>query len=187
MDVVESILEFWFGRPGTPDHGRLRAMWFEKNAGFDSAIRVRFRDAYESAARGDLDGAMGSARGCLALAILLDQFPRNMFRGMAKAFVGDPKARSVASEAIAKGFDLAVTPTERRFFYLPFEHSESLADQERSLALFTRLGDAESIDYAIRHLEIIQRFGRFPHRNLALGRASTDAERAFLTQPGSSF
>ena len=187
MDVVEAVLEFWFGRPGSSDHGRPRAIWFKKNAAFDSAIRVRFRDDYERAAGGGLDDLLSSARECLALVILLDQFPRNLFRGMAKAFAADPKARHVAAQAVARGFDRAVSDTERRFFYLPFEHSESLADQERSLALFTAVADPESIDYAIRHLEIIRRFGRFPHRNLALGRASTEAERAFLAQPGSAF
>ncbi|MSO91847.1 MAG: DUF924 domain-containing protein [Rhodospirillales bacterium] len=187
MDMVEAVLEFWFGRPGSPDYGRPRAKWFEKDAAFDSVISARFHDGYAAAARGDLDGLMSSARGSLALAILLDQFPRNMFRGMAKAFAADAKARVVAGDAVANGFDRALSTTERRFLYLPFEHSEILADQDRSVLLFAALGDPGSIDYAIRHRDIIARFGRFPHRNRVVGRARTAAEVEFLARPGSSF
>ena len=128
-----------------------------------------------------------SARGCLALIVLLDQFSRNMFRGTARAFAADAKALSVACAALDRGFDQEAPAVLRSFFYLPFEHSEVLADQERSVALFEALGDADGLDYAIRHHDIIARFGRFPHRNELLGRENTPEESTFLTQPGSRF
>ena len=163
-----------FGVYATPES-------FPKSDGMIAGSRVPISGGQAVGVFGDL------APGTYALAILLDQFPRNMFRGRAKAFATDAKARAVAAAAISKGFDRALPVVERRFLYLPFEHSEFLADQERAISLFAGLGDALSLDYAIRHRAIIARFGRFPHRNGALGRASTMAEIAFLAQPGSSF
>ncbi len=187
MDLDRRIHAFWFGAPGSPEHGRKREAWFKADDAFDAEIRAAFLDDFEAAARGDLDAMADRPAGALALIILLDQFPRNMFRGTARAFETDPKALSIAAETVAQGFDQALTVIERTFVYLPFEHSESLADQDRSIALYEALGDAESLDYAVRHRDIIQRFGRFPHRNAVLGRDSTPEEAAFLLQPGSSF
>ncbi len=192
MPRVDDILDFWFGRPGDAGDGGKREIWFEKNDDFDAAIRENFMADYQAAEAGQLDPMQRTARGALALVILLDQFPRNMFRGEARAFAADAQAREVAGAAIACGFDLALTPVERRFFYLPFEHGENLADQARC-AQYMREHlppDAErdaSIEYARHHRVIIERFGRFPHRNAALGRTSTAEEIAFLDEPNSSF
>jgi uncharacterized protein (DUF924 family) len=145
----------------------------------------------QEAANGGLDRLADFPDGALTLAILLDQFPRNLFRGRPEAFAQDAKARATAQAAIARGFDQLLAPVERVFIYLPFEHSEALDDQHRSVALFESLPAvpwrAEQIDYAARHRDIIARFGRFPHRNAALGRVSAAEEAAFLQQPGSSF
>jgi len=177
------VLEFWFGQN--------RKAWFEKNREFDEQIRSRFLALFEQALRGELDLWRREPAGCLALVILLDQFPRNMFRGSAKAFAGDDLARAAARLILDSGWDKAMTPDERMFAYLPFEHSESLADQERCLALMTEIAvtpdTADLPKWAEAHLAIIRRFGRFPHRNAALGRASTPEETEFLRQPGSSF
>lgn len=187
MELERRIHEFWFGAPGSPDHGRNREAWFKADDAFDAEIRAQFLDDFESAARGDLDSMAEGSVGALALIILLDQFPRNMFRGSARAFATDPKALSIADATVARGLDQALTDIERAFVYLPFEHSERLADQDRSVALYEALGDAESLDYAVQHRVIIERFGRFPHRNAVLGRESTPEEEAFLEEPGSSF
>ncbi len=192
MPRVDDILDFWFGRPGDAGYGGKREIWFEKNDDFDAEIRDRFMADHEAAEAGRLDPMQRTARGALALVIVLDQFPRNMFRGEARAFATDAQAREVAGAAIACGFDLALTPVERRFFYLPFEHGETLADQARC-AWYMREHlppDDErdaSIGHARRHRVIIERFGRFPHRNAALGRTSTPEEIAFLEEPNSSF
>ena len=192
MPRIDDILDFWFGRPGDAGYGGKREIWFEKNDDFDAAIRDRFMADYEAAEAGWLDPMQRTARGALALVIVLDQLPRNMFRGEARAFATDVQAREVAGAAIACGFDKALTPVERRFFYLPFEHGENLADQARC-ARYMREHlppDAErdhSIEYARRHRVVIERFGRFPHRNAALGRTSTPEEIAFLDEPNSSF
>lgn len=187
MELERRIHEFWFGAPGSPEHGGKREAWFKADDAFDAEIRAQFLDDFEAAARGDLDAMADQANGALALIILLDQFPRNMFRGTARAFTADPKALSIAEATVARGLDQALTDIERTFVYLPFEHSERLADQDRSIALYEALGDAESLDYAVQHRVIIERFGRFPHRNAVLGRESTPEEEAFLLQPGSSF
>jgi uncharacterized protein (DUF924 family) len=158
--------------------------WFEKDAAFDAAIRARFLDAYAAAAAGRLAAWERDAEGALALLIVLDQFPRNMFRGEARMFAADPLARAVAERAIARGFDKLYVPPERRFFYLPFTHSENLADQERCVALNRAAADDEGVKWAELHAEIIRRFGRFPHRNQALGRATTPDEQAFLAGGG---
>ena len=158
--------------------------WFNKNAAFDKEIRERFFDTYEAAAAGRLSDWEQSAQGALALLILLDQFPRNMFRGDTRAFATDPLARAITAGAIIRGFDSQVPKELRSFFYLPFEHSEDLADQERCIALNKATGDADGLKWAEIHANIIRRFGRFPHRNAALGRTTTPEEQAFLDGGG---
>lgn len=178
--MIDEVLAFWFSEP-------VEARWFRADPALDAAIGERFGALVTAAAAGELDDWLETADGALALVILLDQFPRNIHRGTPAAFAADAKARAVADRALALGHDRAVAAARRLWFYLPFEHSEQLADQQRSLALFTALGDAGLLDYAVRHHEIIARFGRFPHRNTVLGRPSTAEERAFLTQPGAAF
>jgi uncharacterized protein (DUF924 family) len=158
--------------------------WFSKDVDFDREITTRFLAAHEAAAAGRLSDWEATPEGAFALLILLDQFPRNMFRGSARAFATDPLARAVADRAIARGFATRAADTERAFFYLPFEHSEKLADQERSLALWRQSGSGEIDKYAQTHADIIRRFGRFPHRNAVLGRATTPEEQAFLDAGG---
>ena len=164
--------------------------WFAKNAKFDEAIALKFEPVHHAAARGEYDGWAASAEGALALLLLLDQFPRNLYRGSAHAFATDPKALAIARAAVASGHDRAVEPILRRFFYLPFEHSEAMADQEEAMRLFGLLkdetGDADSLRWAQVHLDIIERFGRFPHRNACLGRESSSEELAFLAEGGFS-
>jgi uncharacterized protein (DUF924 family) len=191
---AKEILRFWFGDPDNPDgeYGQQRKVWFKKDLGFDDRIRRCFLTDYEQAAAGELGTWRHEPRDCLALVILLDQFPRNLFRGEAQSFASDGAACATAYHALAQGYDQRVLPVERIFFYLPLEHSENLADQERSVELVRSLhaahpGFESSLDYALRHREVIQRFGRFPHRNKILGRETTPAEAAFLRQPGSRF
>jgi uncharacterized protein (DUF924 family) len=173
---AKEVLRFWFGQDAK--------RWFEKNATFDAAIRSRFLPLYEElSANADW---LSQPRDCLARILVLDQFPRNMFRGSPRAFAADPLALAAAKHAIADGFDRDLLTVEKQFVYLPFEHSESLADQERACELMRPLGD-DLYDWAIRHKRIIERFGRFPHRNDILGRASTPEEIEFLKQPGSGF
>jgi uncharacterized protein (DUF924 family) len=154
--------------------------WFEQDQNFDQTIRSRFLPICEAAANGALAGWEDSAEGALALVLLLDQFPRNMFRGSARAFATDAPARAAADRALKRGFDRATEPVLRPFFYLPFMHSESLSDQDRSVRLYEALGEAEQLRFAIEHRDVVQRFGRFPGRNRALGRDTTPAEQAFL-------
>ena len=194
MDLATpaEILAFWFGQPGEAGYGQPRGEWFRKDADFDAEIRRRFLPAVDAALAGQLTDWTNDRQGLLALLILLDQFPRNLFRGEAKGFAGDPPALQLAETALAAGWDHGLSAVEKLFIYLPFEHSEALADQERSLALFAALAAAHPgndgfLDYARRHHEIIARFGRFPHRNAALGRSSTPEETSFLAQPGSGF
>ena len=170
------IVSFW--KDAGPDK------WFEQDESFDQTIRSTFLPTCEAAANSELAAWEESAEGALALVILLDQFPRNMFRDTARAFAADGLARAVAGRALARGFDQATEPALRQFFYLPFMHSEALTDQNRSVRLYEALGDAEQLRYAIEHREVIQRFGRFPHRNRALGRDTTPAEKAFLNGDG---
>lgn len=172
------ILAFW--QAAGPDK------WFEKDAGFDADIRARFLATYEAAAAGALSDWEETAEGALALVIVLDQFPRNMFRGEARTFAADPLARDVADRALARGFDAQVPDAMRGFFYLPFEHSEILADQERCTALHRAHGDADGLKWAELHADIIRRFGRFPHRNAVLGRTTTPEEQTFLDSGGFS-
>jgi uncharacterized protein (DUF924 family) len=183
------VLRFWFGAGA--DYGKARKAWFQKNPEFDREVRARFLPLYEQAASGGLEQWRALRGECLALAIVLDQFPRNLFRGDARAFASDARALGAARHAIEAGYDAAMMPVERLFLYLPFEHSESLDDQWRAIALIGRLAPwpetADVFPYAVRHWEIVRRFGRFPHRNAALGRASTPEELEFLQQPGSGF
>jgi uncharacterized protein (DUF924 family) len=185
------ILAFWFGDDGDPDCAARRALWFEADAAFDRAVGEHCAQLHEAAAAGHLDGWAATPLGCLALLILLDQVPRNLFRGTPRAYATDAQALAHARAALAAGHDRALTPVQRWFVYLPFEHSEALADQRRALALFEALAhhppSAEALDVVRRHVEIIERFGRFPHRNAILGRASTPEEEAFLREPNSAF
>ena len=157
--------------------------WFKKEEGFDDDIRQRFLKLHEAATAGKLTDWEARAEGALALLILLDQFPRNMFRGQARSFVTDPLARAIASRAILNGFDGAF-PDMSGFFYLPFMHSEELADQERAIALYRARNDADNLKWAQKHADVIRRFGRFPHRNAVLGRVSTPEEQEFLNSGG---
>jgi len=177
MDQLVSphtILSFW--REAGPDK------WFVKDEAFDQACRDRFMPAYEAAARGDLNEWELTPEGALAVVLLLDQFPRNMFRGQRETYKTDPVALMVADRAIERGFDRKVEPELRRFFYLPFMHSESLRHQERSVTLNEALGEEDSIKWARHHHAVIARFGRFPHRNAILGRETTPEEESFLQE-----
>ncbi len=158
--------------------------WFAQDESFDQAIRSRFLPTYEAAANGELAAWEESVEGALALVLLLDQFPRNMFRGKARALATDAQARAAADRALRRGFDQATDMALRPFFYLPFMHSETLIDQDRSMRLYAALGDAEQLRYASEHRDVVQRFGRFPRRNRALGRDTTPAEQAFLEADG---
>lgn len=164
------------------------AKWFARSDAFDSAIRLKFEPVHHAAARGQYDGWAADAEGALALLILLDQFPRNLYRDSAHAYATDGKARALATAAIEAGLDRQAADDLRRFFYLPYMHSESLADQETGIALYERLladtGDEGGLKWAILHRDIIARFGRFPHRNAALGRTTTAAEQTFLDEGG---
>jgi uncharacterized protein (DUF924 family) len=177
---VEEVLGFWFGELA-------REAWFAKSEATDALIRRRFLSVYEQVAALPAEAAWTSPRRALATVLVLDQFPRNMFRGTPRAFATDGKARDIALGAIERGWDEGFDKDARAFLYLPLEHSEVLSDQERAVELFTRLGDAEYRRYAVAHRDIIARFGRFPHRNAILGRTSTPDEEAFLQQPGSAF
>jgi uncharacterized protein (DUF924 family) len=179
---ARQVLEFWFD-PAL-DAAERNKRWFGKDEGFDAEIRRRFLDLYEEGAAARLDAWKGSVRECLALVILLDQFPRNMFRGEARAFAADTLARDAARALLPRADELS--PDERLFAWLPFEHSESLDDQNLACELIAPLGE-ELLRYAERHRQIIERFGRFPHRNAILGRSSTPEEIEFLKQPGSGF
>ncbi|HVL34269.1 MAG TPA: DUF924 family protein [Burkholderiales bacterium] len=183
------VLLFWFGGP--EKRGRRRRRWFEKDARFDQEIRERFLPAWEQAAAGRFAHWKDAPADCLALIVTLDQFPRHLFRGTARAFATDAAALDTARHAVERGHDRALLPVERLFVYLPFEHSEALEDQVRACELTKPLEafqeTADVYRYAVAHHDIIARFGRFPHRNAALGRVSTEAELQFLKQPGSAF
>ena len=174
----EGVLSFW--REAGPKR------WFARDPAFDAEIRERFLATHEAAASGQLSAWEDTAEGALALVIALDQFPRNMFRGTARAFSTDTLALAATRRAVARGFDRAIPMPERNFFYLPFQHSENLADQERCFALSAATGDAEAVKWAKIHLDVIRRFGHFPHRNAALGRVSSPEEIAFLEGGGFS-
>lgn len=169
--TAAEVVAFW--REAGP------ARWFVADPGFDAACHA-FHDTYEAAADGALADWIATPDGALALVLLLDQFPRNLFRGTPRAFATDAQAREVAEAAVEAGHDAAIEPDLRHFLYLPFEHAEDLAYQERAVALIDALGDAESLKYAHQHRDVIARFGRFPHRNAMLGRRSTPEELAYL-------
>ena len=192
----DDVLVFWLGVPGSAPLANA-TKWFTKDDAFDREIASRFGETLELAARGALDGWKTTPRGRLALVIVLDQFSRNVFRGQPRAFAQDARACACAEEAIAAGDEHVLAVFERYFLYMPLMHAEDLSLQRECVARFERLRDDAppdlreyllgGLDYARRHAEIIERFGRFPHRNAVLGRASTPEELAFLEQPGSSF
>jgi uncharacterized protein (DUF924 family) len=184
---ADDVLAFWFGTAA--DYGKPRKLWFEKDAAFDTEVTRLFLGLYEALVGGR--EWLEAPRSCLARIIVLDQFPRQMFRGNARAFAADPLALESARLAVERGYDRDFLPVERLFAYLPFEHSEALADQLRGCELTKPLAafqeTADVYRYAVAHCDIVARFGRFPHRNAALGRVSTPDEAEFLSQPGSSF
>jgi uncharacterized protein (DUF924 family) len=173
---AQDVLAVW--REAGPDK------WFKKDAAFDDAIQARFLETYEAAAAGTLADWERTSEGAYALILLLDQFPRNMFRNDPRTFATDRQAKTVAERAIARGFDKDFDAREQNFFHLPFTHSEELADQERCVALALSTGDADNLKWAQLHADVIRRFGRFPHRNKVLGRDTTPEEQAFLDGGG---
>ncbi|TDQ82200.1 uncharacterized protein (DUF924 family) [Dongia mobilis] len=190
MTDPRAVLDFWFS-------DRARKVWFERDREFDAEIARRFGAAVHGAQQGAFEDWRQSPDGCLALLLLLDQMARNIYRGEAKAFLGDARARLIADDALRQGFDRMLPFDRRHFLYLPFEHSEALADQERAVELFTRhLAEAPpeskafaeiQLDYAHRHRDVVRRAGRFPGRNAALGRETTEAEQAVLADPKLQF
>lgn len=186
-----AVLDFWFGSPGSPVHGSKRREWFAKDAAFDEEIRRRFLALHASAALGECDRWAATPRELLALVIVLDQFSRNLYRDDPRAFTQDERALSAAKILLENGWDAQLAPLERQFAYLPFEHAEDPAEQDRSVALFASLEGFEETrgltEWAEKHRVIVRRFGRFPHRNAVLGRESTPDEVAFLKEPGSRF
>jgi uncharacterized protein (DUF924 family) len=196
---IQSLLDFWFGDilTGAPLTAEKSRLWFGKSESVDREMAARFSGLVERAGKGLLDSWAKTSEGLLALLVLLDQFPRNIYRGQPRAFAFDPLALKLALRVVDSGLDHQLPVLARAFVYLPLEHSESLAMQDRAVELFTRLlqeapdqhrtACASYLDYAERHRDVIVRFGRYPHRNAILGRVSTAAEAAFLLQPGSSF
>ncbi|WP_201316057.1 DUF924 family protein [Dyella sp. EPa41] len=190
MPTPEDVLEFWFD-PAAEVH------WFDRDDAFDAHVRERFGAALDAAVRGELDGWEATPEGWLALLIVLDQFSRNIYRDDARAWSHDAKAQALALAGVARGDDQRLAPLRRLFAYLPLEHAEDLSLQRHCVQLFERLVEPLSagqraqfenfLDYARRHHDVIERFGRFPHRNAVLGRPSTDAEQAYLARPGSGF
>jgi uncharacterized protein (DUF924 family) len=198
METAESLHTHWFG--GKADDAaadRQSKLWWGKSDETDAELARRFTPLVETARSGALEDWATTPRGALALVLLTDQLPRNIYRGTAAAFASDPMARALAIASLDRGWDRQVLPIERVFLYLPLEHAESMEDQDRSVALYTRLfqeAPASQVEryrnfltFALRHRRVIERFGRFPHRNATLGRESTDEEIAFLQEPGSSF
>jgi uncharacterized protein (DUF924 family) len=189
---ARSVLDFWFGEAGSPEHGTMRDFWFKKSDATDHDIAERFGPSIERALRGEFDAWAVDPLSALAQILLLDQFTRNVFRGTPRSFAGDPRALAAATAMVGSRQDEGLLPVERMFVYIPFEHSERLAMQDESVRLFTRLTAAapeltDVFSYAEKHRAVVQRFGRFPHRNEILGRQSTADETAFLREPGSRF
>ncbi|WP_251031433.1 DUF924 family protein [Paraburkholderia strydomiana] len=189
---ARAVLDCWFGAPDSPDFGEPRKLWFTADDSFDASLRERFGTLIDAARESQLDSWAATPLGALSLVILLDQFSRNCHRDTATAFAADRKALAIAQQMVASGADRLLPGLHHRAFaYLPFEHDESLASQHESLRLFKALaaepGGASYYPFAVRHAKIIERFGRFPHRNAVLGRESTADEIAFLREPGSSF
>ncbi|VVD70017.1 DUF924 family protein [Pandoraea anhela] len=188
----QAVLDFWFGAPDAEAYGMARPEWFRKSDAFDDEIRTRFGALHAQAVAGELRDWADTPLGACALIVVLDQFSRNLFRHQAQAFAGDAQALTVARRLVEAGDDHRLPTAQHRVFvYLPFEHDESLESQHVSLALYEQLAQAsglvDNLDYARNHAVIIERFGRYPHRNAALGRVSTPEEIAFLKEPGSSF
>jgi len=185
--LAPEVLKFWFGEDA--EYGKAHKRWFEKDPALDEVIRRRFTDLHRHQAM--TRDWLREPRECLARIIVLDQFPRHLYRGTARAFSTDALALEAAKHLVGEGWDRDLLPVERQFAYLPFEHSESLEDQERACTLCEALTPfpetADTHRYALAHRDVIRRFGRFPHRNAALGRASTPEEIEFLRQPGSGF
>lgn len=190
-DQARAVLDFWFGAPGSAEHGAVRDVWFRKDAAFDDEIRRRFKKVVSIALAGGFGEWCTEARGALARVIVLDQFTRNIFRDTPQAFAGDERALATSEDALDRGFDRQLDGNERWFLYMPFEHAESESAQRRSLELFGALaadtGNGAPLEWARKHADVIFRFGRYPHRNDLLGRPSTPEEVAFLAQPGSRF
>lgn len=185
--IAEEILDFWFG---SVEAGAVRDFWFKKSSETDLLIRQKFGAVVDAALDGKFEDWPDTPRGSLALIIVLDQLTRNIYRDSARAFAGDDRALAIARSLVDSGADLGLGTLERWFAYMPFEHSEALADQQRSVLLFELLaaaGQSEPLAWAIKHRDVIERFGRFPHRNEILGRASTPDEVAFMKLPGSRF
>lgn len=183
--VAEDILTFWFETADLSADLERRQVWFRSTPEFDREIAERFTEVHERAAGGAFDRFVESRAECLALVLSLDQFPRNIFRATPRAFGSDAKAREIARIALDRGYDQGICTAFRMFFYLPFEHSETLADQERSVPLYRGLNEERSLQSAIGHRDAIRRFGRFPHRNEVLGRESTAEEAEYLKEPPS--
>jgi len=184
---AQALIDLWFGPPGDPGRGQPRKIWFKGTAEFDTALREAFLRDHEAAAAGSLRSWEDRPDSALALVLLLDQIPRNIFRDTPRAYATDEKACAAADRALEKGFDQRVPLVWRRFFYMPFHHSENIEDQRRSQALFEALPrDPDRADalrrYGRPYIEVIERFGRFPHRNVILGRESTPAELALLAE-----
>jgi uncharacterized protein (DUF924 family) len=187
LSRAKSLLDFWFGPEGDPDREQYRPIWFKSTDDFDAGLRREFLADYEAAAGGTLQSWEASPEGALALLLLLDQVPRNVFRGSPRAYATDAAARAAADRALERGFDQLVPPAWRLFFYMPFHHSENIADQRRSLALSNSLPrnpdrGGSLRRYGCAYIEVIERFGRFPHRNEILGREATPAEIAFMAE-----
>ncbi len=178
--MIEEVLSFWFEESGPEE-------WWNSDPRFDAAIRSRFGTLHDRAVRGELYAWRDTPQGRLAEIIVLDQFSRNLYRDDPRAFAADGMALALAQEAVRTGADQAVSPDRRRFFYMPYEHSESAGIHEAAIPLFESLDEPETLDFEMRHKAIIDRFGRYPHRNRVLGRPSTEEEIAFLREPGSSF
>lgn len=187
----EVILDFWFGPAGAPGYGQSRPEWFRKDAAFDADLRTRFGDVHAAAVSGRLAAWEDGAASRLALIIVLDQFSRNLLRGERASFACDREALRLARDMVAREWDATLLPVMRSFVYLPFEHSENLVDQDDAVRLFGALAREPGLEgllvWAEKHRDVIRRFGRFPHRNAILERASTPEEIEFLRQPGSSF
>ena len=189
--AIQSVLDFWFAPEGHPERGTFREAWFEKQPAFDAACRHHFETLLVEAASGALDRWSDTAEGALALLVLLDQLPRNIHRGTPGAFATDGQALSLARRMVARGFDLSLDPVMRLFVYLPFEHAEDLAVQDEAVRLTESLPATPWRNRTVRavhaHRDVIAAFGRFPHRNAILGRASTPAELEYLARPGAGF
>jgi uncharacterized protein (DUF924 family) len=170
---ARELLEFWFS-------AKAKKRWFKSTVKFDNELRDKYATLYEAACRGELEHWRDDVESALALVILFDQIPLNIYRGLPRSFASDAQARAVAADVIGRGWDKTLADEQKAFLYLPFMHSEELADQDRSVELYRAAGLEHNLRYAMHHREIVRRFGRFPHRNAVLGRTSSDAEQAWL-------